>query len=501
MVSAQPTREGGATRSVTPPDLGWALYTDLYQLTMAQAYWKTGLIHTDACFYMHFRENPFKGGYTIACGMAQVVELLENFAFSDSDLSWLSALPTPTGEPMFEADFLETLAGLELALDVDAVPEGTVVFPYEPVIRVIGPIMQCQLIETALLNQVNYQMLIATKAARVCQAAASPVAEFGLRRAQGPAGGIYASRAAFIGGCASTSDVAAGRLFDLPVSGTHAHSWVMAHPDELTAFRAFAETSPENCVLLVDTYDTIGGVRNAIIVAHEMEARGQRLGGIRIDSGDLAWLSIQARDLLDAAGLSYVRIVASNDLDEQTIASLREQGARIDSWGVGTKLITAYDQPALPGVYKLSATRFADHTTWTPHLKVSEQPRKSTFPGILGLRRYFGAKGFMIGDMVYDQELLLEDDLIIDPHDDLRRKDLSEGRSLELLKPLARNGAIVWPKTSAQEAQANTRASLDTLHPSNRRFLNPHSYPVGLGRHLHERRAELIMAARGLTSL
>ncbi|MDR1422612.1 MAG: nicotinate phosphoribosyltransferase [Coriobacteriales bacterium] len=474
-----------------------ALNTDLYQLTMAQAYFKTGLISEDACFYMHFRENPFKGGYAIACGMAQLVDLIADFAFTSEELSWLATLTTPADTPLFEQDFLDALGALSLTLDVDAVPEGTVIFPYEPIIRVIGPIMQCQLIETALLNQVNYQILIATKAARVCQAAEGPVAEFGLRRAPGPAGGIYASRAAIIGGCSSTSDVAAGRLFDLPVSGTHAHSWVMAHPDELTAFRAFAEVSPENCVLLVDTYDTIAGVRNAMTVAHEMESRGQRLSGIRIDSGDLAWLSIQARGLLDAAGLEYVQIIASNDLDEQTIASLREQGARIDAWGVGTKLVTAYDQPALPGVYKLSATRACTERAWQPHIKVSEQSRKSTFPGILSLRRYFDADGIMIGDMVYDQELPPTDDLIIDPHDDLRRKDLSGGRAINLLEPLARNGVIVWQSVSAREAQTHTRTSLGQLHLSNRRFLNPHSYPVGLDAQLHEQRDRLIRKARG----
>jgi nicotinate phosphoribosyltransferase len=477
---------------------GEALNTDLYQLTMAQAYWKTGLIVEDACFYMHFRENPFRGGYTIACGMAQLAELIESFSFTDQQLTYLSTLKTPLGSALFEADFLATLANLRLSIDVDAVPEGTVVFPYEPIIRVIGPIMQCQLIETALLNQINYQILVATKAARVCQAAEGPVAEFGLRRAQGPAGGLYASRAAIIGGCTSTSNVAAGRRFDLPVSGTHAHSWVMAHPDELTAFRAFAKASPENCVLLVDTYDTINGVKNAITVALEMAASGHRLAGIRIDSGDLAWLSIQARALLDAAGLEYVKIVASNDLDEQTIASLREEGARIDSWGVGTKLVTAYDQPALPGVYKLCATRGEDQSDWIPHLKVSEQSRKSTFPGILGVRRYFGADGIIIGDMVYDLEQLPTDDLIIDPHDDLRRKDLCAGTAVELLEPLSRTGAIVWRQVSALEARANTKTSLEQLHPSNRRFLNPHSYPVGLDTHLFELRDRLIRAARGL---
>jgi nicotinate phosphoribosyltransferase len=477
---------------------GQALNTDLYQLTMAQAYWKTGLASSEACFYLHFRDNPFKGGYAIACGMAQIAELIDGFAFTGSELSWLATLTTPQGTALFEPDFLAALAELRLVLDVDAVPEGTVVFPYEPIVRVLGPILQCQIIETALLNQVNYQTLVATKAARVCQVAQGPVAEFGLRRAQGPAGGLYASRAAIIGGCASTSNVAAGRLFDLPVSGTHAHSWVMAHSSELAAFRAFAEASPENCVLLVDTYDTLKGVRNAIIVAHEMEKRGHHLAAIRIDSGDLAWLSIQARELLDAAGCASVDIIASNDLDEQTIASLREQGARIDAWGVGTRLVTAYDQPALAGVYKLCATRAFGDAAWTPHIKVSEQSRKSTFPGLIATRRYFGPDGIMTGDMVYDEDLPPTGDVIIDPHDDLRRKDLSKGEAVAIMEPLARKGAIVWPAVSALEAQANTRANLERLHPSNRRFLNPHSYPVGLDPRLHEQRDRLIRTARGL---
>ncbi|MDR3053117.1 MAG: nicotinate phosphoribosyltransferase, partial [Coriobacteriales bacterium] len=370
-----------------------ALLTDLYQLTMAQAYWQTGKQQEGASFYMHFRENPFGGGYTIAAGMEQLADYIDGFAFTQQAVDYLATLPAPDGTPLFDPAFLKTLLSLRLTVDVDAVKEGTVVFPHEPLVRVVGPVLECQIIETALLNFVNFQTLVATKAARVCQVAKGPVAEFGLRRAQGPNGGNLASRAAIVGGCSSTSNTLAGMLYDLPVSGTHAHSWVMAFDDELTAFRAYAQSMPHNCVLLVDTYNTLGGVRNAITVAREMEQRGQQLAGIRIDSGDLAWLSIQARALLDEAGLCSVKIVASNDLDEYTIQSLHDQGARIDLWGVGTKLATAFEQAALAGVYKLSATRAPGQQAWKPTIKVSEQVCKSTLPGILDTRRYLNSEG------------------------------------------------------------------------------------------------------------
>jgi nicotinate phosphoribosyltransferase len=474
-----------------------ALLTDLYQLTMAQAYWRTGLAKKQASFYMHFRENPFKGGYALACGLAQLAEFIEGFSFTERDCKYLKSLQAGKGTVLLDPEFVDSLGKLHLELDIDAVPEGTVVFPYEPIVRVSGPILQCQIIETALLNHVGYQTLIATKAARVCQAAGDgAVAEFGLRRAQGPCGGVLASRAAIIGGCSSTSNVEAGRLFDLPVSGTHAHSWVMAHPDELSAFRAFAEVMPENCIFLVDTYDVATGVKNAITVAQEMETRGQRLAGIRIDSGDLAWLSNLARALLDDAGLNYVRIVVSNDLDEYTIQSLRDQGAPIDAWGVGTRLVTAYDQPALGGVYKLSATRQGEHSIWEPHLKVSEQIRKATFPGVLAVRRYYDENDTLIGDMVYSEDSPPARHLIIDPHDELRRKDLSGARYSTLLQPLARKGNIVSPKASVLEAQENARRNLASLDASNKRFLNPHSYPVGLEEKLMAGRDALILRAR-----
>ena len=283
--------------------IDYALLTDLYQLTMAQGYWETGQGDTQACFHMYFRDYPFKGGYAIACGMAQLADLVDEFSFSDEDVAYLGSLDAPGGGKLFKPEFLDYLRTFELRVDIDAVLEGTVVFPHEPLVRVTGPIMDCQLIETALLNCVNFETLIATKAARVCLAAQAPVAEFGLRRAQGAGGGLWASRAAVVGGCAATSNVLAGKLFDIPVSGTHAHSWVMSFPDELTAFRAYAEAFPKNCVLLVDTYDVEQGIKNAITVGLEMRERGERLSGIRIDSGDLSWLARMARAMLDEAGL------------------------------------------------------------------------------------------------------------------------------------------------------------------------------------------------------
>lgn len=472
--------------------------TDFYQLTMAQAYWDTGMDSQEACFYVHFRENPFKGGYAIACGLAQIAAFVEGFHFSAEDCCYLATLKTPQGTPLFKSDFVESLSELKLSIDIDAVAEGTVIFPYEPVLRVMGPILQCQLIETAVLNLFNYQTLVATKAARVCDAAQKPVAEFGLRRAQGPAGGLLASRAAIVGGCSSTSDVEAGRLFDVPVSGTHAHSWVMAHESELEAFRAFAAVFPKNCVLLVDTYDVPNGIANAITVAREMEKTGERLTAIRIDSGDLAWLSVQARTLLDQAGLHYVQIVASNDLDEYTIQSLNDQGAHIDSYGVGTKLVTCWDQPALSGVYKLSATRKEGETEWTPQLKVSEQRAKSTLPGLLAARRYVDEQGVYIGDMVYDEQDPPADDRLIDPFDLLRSKELSGFEHFELLKPLIRNGVLVRPCATTLQAQGATRENLKRLHPTNKRFLNPHNYPVGLESKLLAERDKLVKRARSL---
>ncbi len=481
-------------------NLRYELLTDLYQLTMAQGYWSNGKAQDNACFHMHFRTNPFDGGYSIACGMAQLAEMVDGFSFEDDDISYLAGLKAPMGGAMFDGDFLEWLSELTLEVDIDAVHEGTVVFPNEPLVRVMGPIAQCQLLETALLNCVNFQTLVATKAARVCCAAGTPVAEFGLRRAQGFAGGIWASRAAVVGGCASTSNVLAGKMFDIPVSGTHAHSWVMAFDSELEAFRAYAQAFPNNCVLLIDTYDIMQGLEHAITVGLEMAERGQRLLGIRIDSGDLAWYSKECRARLDEAGLHDTGIVLSNDLDEYTIKSIREQGADVASWGVGTKLATAYDQPSLGGVYKLSATQCEDGT-WQDRIKITGNLAKLTVPGVLDVRRYYHDDGKIAGDMVYDVNRPVNDEgRIVDPMDDLRQKTLGDKEFESLLHPLARNGKVVLEDefTSAWQARQRAQEGIMLLDETQKRMLNPHSYPVGLEDGLFQRRRSLVAHLRGV---
>lgn len=483
-------------------DIAYALMTDLYQLTMAQGYWERGDAQTEACFTMFFRDYPFRGGYAVACGMAQLAEMIDSYHFSEDDISYLASLKAPLGGALFKPEFLDYLRTFRLRIDVEAVTEGTIVFPYEPCVRVSGPILDCQLVETALLNCVNFQTLVATKAARVCMAAQSPVAEFGLRRAQGT-GGLWASRAAVVGGCASTSNVLAGKLFNIPVSGTHAHSWVMSFEDELTAFRAYAEAYPNNCVLLVDTYDVKQGIQNAITVGLEMKERGEKLSGIRIDSGDLAWLAKLARKMLDEAGLTETSIVLSNDLDEYTIQSIRDEGTPVDSWGVGTKLATAYDQPTLGGVYKLSATRTSGGA-WEDRLKISESSAKLTMPGVLNVRRYYYEDGRIAGDMVYDTISPIDArEIIVDPLDDLRQKHLA-GLSYEvLLKPLAVKGQSVLgaEDRSALAAQERARAGLATLDETQKRMLNPHTYPVGLEWSLSERRRRLVSKLRGIDEM
>lgn len=483
------------------PEYEYALLTDLYQLTMAQGYWEVGKIDEQACFHMYFRENPFKGGFSIACGTAQLAEIVEGFNFSPDGIEYLASLQAPAGGPLFKKEFLDYLSDFKLNVDIDAVLEGSVVFPNEPLVRVCGPIMDCQMLETSLLNCINFETLIATKAARVCLAAQTPVAEFGLRRAQGAGGGLWASRAAIVGGCASTSNVLAGKMFDLPISGTHAHSWVMAFESELEAFRAYARVMPNNCVLLIDTYDVHRGLENAITVGLEMKQKGAHLAGIRIDSGDLAWLARMARSRLDEVGLTDTGIVLSNDLDEYTIQSIRDQGAQVASWGVGTKLATAYDQPTLGGVYKLSATKAAKSDVWRDCLKISEQSNKLTTPGVLDVRRYYSDDGRIAGDMVFDVNAsLCEYETIIDPSDSLRRKQLTGKRFETLLHPLARAGRVVLEdeQRDAKAAQGRARVNLATLDTSQKRMLNPHTYPVGLEYGLFERRRDLVAQLRGI---
>lgn len=478
----------------------YALLTDLYQLTMAQGYWECSKLDEQACFHAFFRDNPFDGGFAIACGMSHIAEMIEEFLFSGEDIAYLASLNAPGGGKLFNPDFLAYLKNLKLEIDIEAVREGTVVFPNDPLVRVTGPILQCQLIETALLNCINFETLIATKAARVCLAAETPVAEFGLRRAQGESGGVRASRAAIVGGCASTSNVLAGQLFNIPVSGTHAHSWVMSFDSEIEAFRAYAEIMPKNCVLLVDTYDITQGIKNAITVGLEMKERGEHLAAIRIDSGDLSWRAIEARKMLDEAGLFDTGIVLSNDLDEYTIKSIKDSGAKVTSWGVGTKLATAYDQPALGGVYKLAAKRKGDGP-WEDCVKVSGQAAKLTVPGVLDVRRYYHESGLLAGDMVFDINKGVALEYIVDPADELRQKDLKGKRFVTLLEPLARGGKVVLKEEyrDAMIAQAYCKEQLATLDESQKRILNPHSYPVGLEYGLFHRRRKLVSELLGLS--
>lgn len=475
-----------------------ALMTDLYQLTMAAAYHSAGLADTQACFHLYFRTNPFDGGFSIACGLAQAVEFLEQFRYTESDIEYLRARTGNDGKPLFSPAFLEWLAQMRFSCDVDAMPEGTVCFPREPLVRVTGPLPQCQLVETALLNLVNFQTLVATKAARVVTAAAGdPVVEFGLRRAQGPDGGLSASRAAYVGGVSGTSNTLAGARFGIPVAGTHAHSWVMAFDSELEAFEAYAEALPNNCTFLVDTYDTLEGVRHAAEVGRALRERGHEMIGIRIDSGDLAWLSKRAREILDAEGFENARIVASNELDEHLIVSLKDQGAAIDMWGVGTKLACAWDQPALGGVYKLSAIRRPGELAWTPRIKVSEQTAKVTTPGIQQVRRFF-EDGLMVGDMVFDTETPPTGEPTMQhPEDPLRFTTYcTDVASEDLLVPVMRDGARVWDPDALEVARGRAADQLASLDASHKRFLNPHVYKVGLEAGLAERRRSLIEDAR-----
>ncbi len=476
-----------------------ALVTDLYQLTMAQGYRSCGKLETEAVFHLFFRRNPFGGGFAVACGLSRVLDLLADFRFGPEDLAYLALQEGNDGRPLFEAGFLHELSELRLACDVDAVPEGTVVFPYEPLVRVRGPLLQAQLVETALLNFVNFETLIATKAARVALAArGDEVIDFGLRRAQGIDGGLSASRAAFVGGCVATSNAFAGRLLGLPVRGTHAHSWVMAWDGEEESFEAWARVQPNNCVFLVDTYDTLEGVRRAALVARRMRERGHQAIGIRLDSGDLAYLSIEARKILDAAGLQEMKIVASNDLDEHLIASLKEQGARIDTWGVGTRLVTGGDQAALGGVYKLGAVR-EPGGAWRHKVKVSEQAAKTSNPGVQQVRRYSGPDGF-VADVIYDEETGLgEGPVVVDPLDPTRRKRIPAGTRFEdLLLPVVRAGRVVYEVPPLAATQARAREQVGRLHPGIRRFANPHQYPVGLALELHDLKTRLVLEARGL---
>lgn len=477
---------------------GPALLTDLYQLTMAFGYWKNGMAEREAVFHLGFRKAPFGSGFSVASGLEDAIHYLQSFRFTDSDSAYLATITGHDKKPLFSQEFLQYLRALKFECDIDAVPEGTVIFPHEPLVRVQGPLLQAQFVETALLNIINFQTLIATKAARICLAAqGDPVIEFGLRRAQGVDGGLTASRAAYVGGCAGTSNVMAGQKFGISVMGTHAHSWVLAFESELEAFDAYAQAMPNNSILLVDTYNSLAGVRAAIEVARRLRKNGHELTGIRLDSGDLAYLSIEARKLLDEAGFPKTMILASNDLDEHLITSLKVQGARINAWGVGTKLVTAYDHPALGGVYKMTALRAADGA-WDYKLKLSEQTAKITTPGILQVRRFRSEKEF-IGDAIYDISKPLPGSVtIVDPLDLTRRKHIRpNSQSEDLLVPILRRGKLCYDIPSLEQIRERCRQQLSSLHSGIKRLANPHQYPAGLELSLHDLKTKLVLKARG----
>lgn len=476
------------------------MLTDFYQLTMSYGYWKSGTSKKEAVFNLFFRKPPFAGGFTVACGLTYVIDYLQNFSIDKEDVNYLAGMKGVDGKALFEKPFLDYLNNMEFNCDIDALPEGTVVFPQEPILRVQGPIIQCQLLESALLNIVNFQTLIATKAARIRLAAGDkPVIEFGLRRAHGIDGSLTASWASYIGGCDGTSNTMAARLFGMPLKGTHAHSWVMSFDSELEAFQTYAEAMPNNCLFLVDTYDTIQGVKHAIQVGNWLRKNGHKLIGIRLDSGDLAELSIQARKLLDEAGFRDATIFATNDLDEHIIASLNEQGAKIGGWGVGTKLITAFDQPAIGGVYKLSAVRLPGED-WQYRLKLSEQSIKISNPGIQQVRR-FHREGLYFADAIYDIEKQPDDKgfVMVDPLDMTMRRSIPEDRNyIDLLIPVFRKGKLVYKSPSAIEIKRYVQSEINKFPPGIKRLLNPHKYPVGLELGLHELKTNLIMQLRGV---
>ena len=480
-------------------DRNISLMTDLYELTMMQGYFKENTREV-VIFDMFYRKNPCGGGYAITAGLEQLMDYIQQLHFTYEDIDYLRSLG------IFAEDFLEYLRGFHFSGDIYAIPEGTVVFPNEPLVKVVAPIMEAQLIETALLNLINHQSLIATKASRVCWAAQGDgIMEFGLRRAQGPDAGTYGARAAIIGGCCGTSNVLAGQMFHVPLKGTHAHSWIMSFPDELTAFRNYAKLYPKACILLVDTYNTLqSGIPHAIQVFQEMRDAGMQfeLYGIRLDSGDLAYLSKEARRMLDEAGFPDAVISASCDLDEYLIQSLKDQGAKITSWGVGTHMITSKDCPSFGGVYKLAAILDEKTGEFIPKIKRSENSEKVTNPGNKIIHRiYKKDTGKIIGDLIaLEGEVFPEDqDLMIFDPIDTWKKTFLEGGSYtlrQILVPIYKKGICVYQSPSVLEIQQYCQQEMNTLWDETRRFINPHKVFVDLSQKLYDLKMQLLDSLR-----
>ncbi len=466
-----------------------SMMTDFYQLSMMQGYLDSDLDNDQVVFDLFFRKNPCDSGFTIIAGIDSAIQYIENLHFAEEDLAYLRDVG-------FRPDFLERLKRFRFTGDIDGVPEGTVMFPHEPVIRVKGNVFEAQLIESALLNLINYQSLIATKSARICEAAqGDAVFEFGMRRAQGPDAAILGSRAAYIGGCVATSNVLAGQKYGIPVVGTHAHSWVQKFNTELESFRAYAKTYPDKCLLLVDTYNTLrSGIPNAITVFNELREKGYEPKGIRIDSGDLAYLTKMARRMLDDAGFPNAKIVASSDLDEDKIHSLKMQGARINSWGVGTNLITSSNCPALGGVYKLAA---ASHNgELEPKIKISDNPSKITNPGFKKVTRIYDVSGlFALADLIMlDEEVIDENEplTIFHPIYTWKQKTFRRYSLKELMIPYFRDGKSVYQPSSVQEIRNLAQMELDSLWPEYKRLQLPQIYKVDLSEDLWQLKQDMM---------
>ena len=471
------------------------LLTDLYELTMMQGYFKNSGMNETVIFDAFYRSNPEGGGYSISAGLEQIIQYIKNLHFDTDEIEYLRSLH------IFEEDFLEYLKEFRFTGDIYAIPEGRVIFPREPLVKVIAPIMQAQLIETALLNILNHQCLIATKAARIVRAAdGDGVMEFGCRRAQGPDAGIYGARAAMIAGCVGTSNVLCGKMFDVPVSGTHAHSWIMSFPDELTAFRAYAKLYPDACILLIDTYDTLdSGLKNAITVFKEMREAGikSKKYGIRMDSGDLAYLSKKVKAALDAEGFTDAVISASNDLDEDLIQSLKQQGATINSWGVGTNLITSKDCPAFGGVYKLAAIQDKKTGKFIPKIKISENAEKITNPGDKTIYRIRDDEGMIIADFIAltDEKFDPADPLMLFDPIETWKKTLLEGGSYtmeEIMVHVFKDGECIYESPKVMELQAICKKELASLWEESKRFHNPHQTYVDLSKKLWNLKNDLL---------
>ena len=470
------------------------LLTDLYELTMMQGYYEKGQ-NENVIFDVFFRQNPCNNGYSVCAGLDQVIDYIKNLHFTYDDVDYLRGLG------IFKEDFLHYLSGFHFSGDIYAIPEGTVVFPKEPLLKVVAPIMEAQLVETAILNIINHQSLIATKTSRIVFAAnGDGIMEFGLRRAQGPDAGLYGARAAMIGGCVGTSNVLAGQMFDVPVMGTHAHSWIMSFPDEYTAFKTYAEMYPDNCTLLVDTYDTLkSGVPNAIRVFQEFKDAGKPLikYGIRLDSGDLAYLSKEARKMLDEAGFPEATICASNDLDEFLLHDLKMQGAAIDSWGVGTNLITSKDCPSFGGVYKLAAIQ-NEEGEFVPKIKISENTEKITNPGNKTIYRiYEKASGKIKADLICFADEVIDpkqDLLLFDPMDTWKKTKLAGGTYTvrEILLPIFKNGECLYKSPTLKEIATYCREEKDTLWDETKRLFYPHRVYVDLSQKLYAVKQSLL---------